>query len=48
MFIKKEQLPAKWQRDLNTKERKYHDDPEKKRQAVQKRYDSKRKSIKQY
>ena len=30
MFIKKEQLPAKWQRDLNTKERKYHDDPEKK------------------
>ena len=32
--LKKEQLSAKWHRELYAKKRKYHEDPEKKRQAV--------------
>ena len=46
--LKKERLLAKRQRDLDGKKRKYHDDPEKKKQAVKKRYSDKKESIKQY
>ena len=34
MFIKKERLLEKWQRDLNTKKRKHQYDPQKKMKAV--------------
>ena len=46
--LNKEQLSAKWQRDLKAKKRKYHDGPVKKRQALKKRYEDKKESIKQY
>ena len=36
--LNKEQLSAKWQRDLKAKKRKYHDGPVKKRQTLKKRY----------
>ena len=48
MLIEKERLSANWQRDTNTKKIKSHDDLEKKRQPVKKRYDCKKKSIKQF
>ena len=48
MFTRKDWLLAKRQRDLDFKKRKYHDDPEKERQAVKKRYNDKEEYIKQY
>ena len=45
-FLKKERLPVKRQRDLNSQRRTY--DPEKKRQTDKNRYDDKKESIKQY
>ena len=39
--LKKEQCSAKWQWDLNAKKRKYQYDPEKKKEAVKKRYANK-------
>lgn len=48
MFIKKERLSAKWHRDLNLQKRNYPETPEKKKQAVNRRYDDKRESVKQY
>ena len=47
-LLKKERLPAKRQRYLNLLKRKYHENPEKKRQAMKKRYDDKKESIKHY
>ena len=46
--LKKEQLSARRERDLGTKKRQYHNDPEKKRDAAKKRYNNKKESIKQY
>lgn len=46
-LLKKEQLLAKWQRDLNAKKIDYHDNREKKRLAFQKRCDGKKESVKQ-
>lgn len=42
------QLLARWKRNLDAKKRKYHEDPEKKRQAVKKGYHDKSKFKKQY
>ena len=39
MFIKKELLPAKRQEDLNLRKKAYPKNPEKKQQAVKRRYD---------
>ena len=39
---------ARRHRDLKAKKKKYHDKPEKKRQAFKKRYEDKKTSIKQY
>lgn len=47
MSIKKELLSVKRQRGLNVQKRIYYDDPEKKRQTVEKIYD-KKESINQY
>ena len=46
--MKKERLSAKQQKDFNAKKGKHHDDPEKKRQTVTKRYDDKKEFIKYY
>ena len=46
--MRKEILLARRHRDLKAKKRKYHSEPEKKRQAVKKRYEDKKESIKQY
>ena len=46
-LLKKERLSAKRQRDFNLQKRKYHPHP-KKRQAVKRRYDDKKESVKQY
>ena len=43
-----EQLAARRERDLGSKKRKYHNDPEKKRDAAKKDIIIKRESIKQY
>ena len=43
MFIKREQLSAKWKRVLNLQE-----NPEKKRQAEKRRCGNKKESVKQY
>ena len=48
MWTKKERSSARWERDLDVKKRKYHEDTEKKRQAVEMRYHDKKESIKQY
>lgn len=45
--LKRERLLAKQQRGLNFQKRKY-DDPVKKRQVVQKKYNDKKESIKQH
>ena len=45
---RKEQLSARRENVFLVKKRKYHDDPEKKRQAVKKRYHDKKESIRQY
>ena len=42
------QLLARWKRNLDAKKRKYHEDPEKKRQAVKKGYHDQNKFKKQY
>ena len=46
--LRKEIFLARRHRDLKAKKRKYHDEPEQKRQAVKKRCDDKKESIKQY
>ena len=46
MFIKKEPQSAKWQKDLNLQIGKYHENPEKKKQAMKRRYDDKKESVK--
>ena len=46
--LKKERLPARWEKYLLVRQRKYHDNPEKKKQAFKKRYHDKSKSIRQY
>lgn len=48
MLIKKKRLSAKWHRDLNLQKRNYHETPENKKQEVNRRYDDKRESAKQY
>ena len=45
--LKKERLLARWKRDLAARERKYHEDPEKKLQAVKKRNHDKKETIKE-
>ena len=45
--LKKEQLAARRERDLDTKKRKYHNDPEKKRDSAKKRYSNQKESTKQ-
>ena len=44
--LEKEPLSARRERDLTAKKRKYHEDPEKKMQAVKKRYHDKEETIK--
>ena len=46
-LLKKERLSAKRQKDFNLQKRKYHQHP-KKRQAVKRRYDDKKESVKHY
>ena len=46
--LKKERLLARQKRYLNVKKRKYHEDPEKKKQTVKKRYYDKKESRKMY
>ena len=46
--LKREQLLAREENDLLAKKKKYHSNPDKKRQAVKKRYYDKNESIKQY
>ena len=48
MFIKKKRLSAKRQRILNLQKRNYHENPENKRKAENRRYDDKKESVKQY
>ena len=45
-LLKKKWLSKKRQRDLNLQKEKYN--PEKKRQAVKRKYDDKKESVKQY
>ena len=45
--LKKEQLSARRGIDLDTKKRKYHNDPQKKRDAAKEIYKNKKASIKQ-
>ena len=45
--LKKEQLSARREIDLDTKKRKYHNDPQKKRDAAKEIYNNKKESIKQ-
>ena len=45
-LLKKEQLSAKWQRDLNLQKRKYHGNSEK--TGIEKRHDDKKEFVKQY
>ena len=47
MCIKKEQLSARREIDLDTKKRKYYNDPQKKRDAAKEIYNNKKESIKQ-
>ena len=47
MCTKKEQFSAKWQKNLELRKRKCHDDPEKK-QPVKFRYKNEKESTKQY
>ena len=46
--LRKEILSARRCRDLKAEKRKYYDEPEQKRQAVIKRCENKKESIKQY
>ena len=46
--LRKEILSARRRRDLKAEKRKYYDEPEQKRQAVIKRCENKKESIKQY
>ena len=46
--LRKEILSARQRRDLKAEKRKYYDEPEQKRQAVIKRCENKKGSIKQY
>ena len=45
--LKKEQLSARREIDLDTKKRKYYNDPQKKRDAAKEIYNNKKESIKQ-
>ena len=47
MCIEKEQLSARREIDLDTKKRKYYNDPQKKRDAAKEIYNNKKESIKQ-
>ena len=46
--LRKDILLARWHRDLKAKKRKHHDEPEKKKQALKKRYEDKKEPMKQY
>ena len=48
MCTKKGAIVSKTERHLDTKKRKYHNDPQKKRSATKKRYNNKKESIKPY
>ena len=47
-LLKKERSSANQQRDWNLQKIKYHENPEKKRQAVKRRYHDQKESVKQY